>query len=184
MSKLLPGENLVVTDHPHWITLVKSLIVPAILVVLVAVADFTILFPQDNGGGIYVPHLRTILSLGVVALALLWLIVVWVRWQATTYTLTDQRITIETGVFSRQEKIIPIDRVQDCATRQSILGRILSYGRVEIDAAGSQGAEILLHLPRPGQFRDQVFTQSEKRRGGGVPASPAAAPLPANPSGV
>ena len=28
MSKLLPGENLVLKDHPHWITVVKSLIVP------------------------------------------------------------------------------------------------------------------------------------------------------------
>ena len=182
MSKLLPGENLVLKDHPHWITLVKSVIVPAVLVVLVAVADFTVLFPQANGSGLYVPHLRTILSLGVVALALLWLIVIWIRWQSTTYTLTDQRITIETGVFSRQEKIIPIDRVQDCTTRQSILGRIFGYGRVEVDAAGSQGAEVLLHLPSPGRFRDEVFTQSERRRGG--PAAPSAAPMPANPSGV
>jgi uncharacterized membrane protein YdbT with pleckstrin-like domain len=182
MSKLLPGENLVLKDHPHWITIVKSVIVPAILVVLVAVADFTIFFPQDNGGGIYVPHLRTFLSLGVVALALLWLIVVWIRWQSTAYTLSDQRITIETGVFSRQEKIIPIDRVQDCTTRQSVLGRILGYGRVEVDAAGSQGAEVLDHLPKPGEFRDQVFMQSEKRRGGSV--APSTASVPANPSGV
>src|SRR4029077_20292822 len=127
MSKLLPGENLVLKDHPHWITIVKSVIVPAILVVLVAVADFTIFFPQANGSGIYVPHLRTFLSLGVAALALLWLIVVWIRWQSAPHTLSDQRISIETGVFSRQEKIIPIDRVQDCTTRQSVLGRILGY---------------------------------------------------------
>jgi uncharacterized membrane protein YdbT with pleckstrin-like domain len=182
MSKLLPGENLVLKDHPHWITLIKSVIVPAVLVVLVAVADFTILFPQENGSGLYVPRLRTFLSLGVIALALLWLIVVWIRWRSITYTLTDQRITIEGGVFSRAEKIIPIDRVQDCTTRQSILGRILGYGRVEVDAAGSQGAEVLDHLPNPGQFRDQVFMQSERRRGG-QPAAPGA-PVPANPSGV
>lgn len=181
MSKLLPGENLILKDHPHWITIIKSLIVPAVLVIVVAVADFTILFPQENGSGFYVPHLRTILSLGVIALALLWVIVVWIRWQSTTYTLTDQRITIEAGVFSRQEKIIPIDRVQDCTTRQSIIGRLLGYGRVEVDAAGSQGAEVLAHLPHPGQFRDQVFMQSEKRRGGSMPST---SPAPANPSGI
>ena len=73
MSNLLPGENLVLKDHPHWITIVNSLIVPVVLLVVVAIADFTILFPQSNGGGIYVPHLRTFLSLGVVALVLLWL---------------------------------------------------------------------------------------------------------------
>jgi uncharacterized membrane protein YdbT with pleckstrin-like domain len=177
MSNLLPGENLILKDHPHWVVLIKSVLVPVVLVILVVIADFTVLGP-DN---LYVPHLRTILSIGVVALALLWLIVVWVRWQSTTYTLTDQRIKIETGVFGRQEKVIPIDRVQDCTTMMSVLGRMLGYGRVEVDAAGAQGAEILNHLPDPGTFRDQVFMQSEKRRGGGSPATPA---MPANPSGI
>src|SRR5579864_5619550 len=177
MSNLLPGENLILKDHPHWVVLIKSVLVPVVLVILVVIADFTVLGP-DN---LYVPHLRTTLSLGVVALALLWLIVVWIRWQSTTYTLTDQRIKIETGVFGRQEKVIPIDRVQDCTTRMSVFGRMLGYGRVEVDAAGAQGAEILNHLPNPGAFRDQVFMQSEKRRGGGSVAAPA---MPANPSGV
>jgi uncharacterized membrane protein YdbT with pleckstrin-like domain len=182
MSKLLPGENLILKDHPHWITVVGSLILPVVLVVAVAIADFTVLSP-NSVNGIYVPHLRTFLSLGIVALALLWLIVVWIGWRSITYTLTDQRITIETGVFSRSEKIIPIDRVQDCTTRMSLIGRILGYGRVEVDAAGAQGAEVLQFLPRPGQFRDQVFVQSEKRRGG-VAAAPSNAPASANPSGV
>jgi uncharacterized membrane protein YdbT with pleckstrin-like domain len=181
MSKLLPGENLVLKDHPHWITLIKSLIAPAVLLVVVAVADFTILGPDY---GFYTPNLRKILSAGVIALALLWLIVVWIRWQSISYTLTDQRIHIESGVFGRQEKVIPIDRVQDAMTKQSVFGRIFGYGRVEIDAAGAQGAEVLNHLPNPGTFRDQVFVLSEKRRGGGMPAAPSATSMPANPSGV
>jgi len=179
MGKLLPGENLVLKEHPHWITVVKSVVVPVVLVVVVLVADFTVLNP-DN---FYVPKLRTVLTLGALALAILWAIVVWIRWRSITYTLSDQRITIEAGVFSRQEKIIPIDRVQDCTTRQSIFGRMIGYGRVEVDAAGAQGAEVLDHLPKPGEFRDQVFVQSERRRGG---VGPAATPPPvaANPSGV
>ena len=183
MSKLLPGEQLVLKDHPHWVTVAGSVFLPAILVVAVAVLDFTLLSP-DMQAGIYVPHLRTFLSLGVAALALVWLIAVWISWQSIVYTLTDQRIMIQTGVFSRQEKIIPIDRVQDCTTRQSLIGRIFGYGRVEVDAAGAQGAEVLQYLPKPGEFRDQVFMQSEKRRGGGIAAPPSPAPMPANPSGV
>ena len=181
MSKLLPGENLVLQDHPHWITVIKSVLAPVVLLVVVAIADFTLLGP---GYGFYIPRLRTILTLAVVALVLLWLIAVWIRWRSISYTLTDQRIKIESGVFGRQEKIVPIDRVQDCTTRQSLLGRILGYGRVEIDAAGAQGAEILDHLPNPGNFRDQVFTESEKRRGGPAPTATPARPVPAHPSGV
>jgi uncharacterized membrane protein YdbT with pleckstrin-like domain len=179
MSKLLPGENLVLKKHPHWITVAGRVILPAVLVLGVAILDFTVLQQR-----VYVPHQRTFLSLGVAALALIWLISVWIRWQSIIYTLTDQRIMIQTGVFSRQEKIIPIDRVQDCSTRQSLVGRVFGYGRVEVDAAGAQGAEVLQYLPQPGEFRDQVFVMSEKRRGGGMPATPAGAPVPANPSGL
>jgi len=181
MSKLLPGENLVLKDHPHWITLIKSLIVPVVLLIVVAVADFTILGPDY---GFYTPNLRKVLSGLVVAIAVVWFVVVWIRWQSITYTLTDQRIKIESGVFGRQEKVIPIDRVQACTTKQSVIGRIFGYGRVEVDAAGAQGAEVLDHLPKPGDFRDQVFMLSEKRRGGGTPAAPPTTAVPANPSGL
>ena len=164
-GELLPGENLIVKVHQHWIFVVKSVLIPVALLILVVVSDFTFI------RSLKVSNLALFLTLAVVALALLWLIVVWIRWQSISYTLTDQRIKIETGVFGRQSKMIPIDRIQDCTTRMSLVGRMLGYGRVEVDAAGAQGAEVLEHLPNPGSFRDQVFVQSERRRG--APSSPA-----------
>jgi uncharacterized membrane protein YdbT with pleckstrin-like domain len=172
-SELLPGENLILRAHPHWVVLVKSLLIPVVLLVIVGIVDLTV------KAGTNIPHFRTILTLVGLAIAGLWFIVVWIRWQSTAYTLTDQRIKIETGVFGRSSKIIPIDRIQDCTTKQTLVGRMLGYGRVEVDAAGAQGAEVLNHLPNPGTFRDQVFVQSERRRG-----SAPSAPAPANPSGV
>jgi uncharacterized membrane protein YdbT with pleckstrin-like domain len=172
-SELLPGENLILRAHQHWVVVVKSLLIPIVLLVVVGIVDLTV------KSGTNIPHFRTILTLVAIAIAGLWFIVVWIRWQSTAYTLTDQRIKIETGVFGRSSKIIPIDRIQDCTTKQTLVGRMLGYGRVEVDAAGAQGAEVLDHLPNPGTFRDQVFVQSERRRGGA-----ASAPAPANPSGV
>jgi uncharacterized membrane protein YdbT with pleckstrin-like domain len=172
-SELLPGENLVLKAHQHWIVIVKSLVIPVVLLVIAGVVDVFV----KSGTGI--PHFRTIVSLAAIAIAGLWLIVVWIRWQSTSYTLTDQRIKIDTGVFGRSSKTIPIDRIQDATTKQTLFGRMLGYGRVEVDAAGAQGAEVLDHLPNPGAFRDQVFMLSERRRGGA-----SGAPAPANPSGV
>jgi uncharacterized membrane protein YdbT with pleckstrin-like domain len=172
-SVLLPGENLVLEAHQHWIVIVKSLVIPVALLVIAGVVD---LFVKSGTG---IPHFRTIVSLAAIAIAGAWLIVVWVRWQSTSYTLTDQRIKIDTGVFGRSSKTIPIDRIQDATTKQTLFGRMLGYGRVEVDAAGAQGAEVLDHLPHPGAFRDQVFMLSERRRGG-----VSGAPAPANPSGV
>ena len=163
-GQLLPGENLILKLHQHWIFVAKSLLIPIALLLLLVVADIVL-------GSTSATNIRLPLTLAIVAIALLWLIIVWIRWQSIVYTLTDQRIKLETGVFSRSEKIIPIDRIQDCTTRQSLIGRILGYGRVEVDAAGAQGAEVLVHLPKPGVFRDHVFVQSERRRGV-VPSSP------------
>ena len=171
-SELLPGENLILKTHQHWIVLAKSLVIPLVLLVIAVIFDFTVTSGQ-------VSESRPIVTLAAIALAVLWLIVVWIRWQATAYTLTDQRIKIEAGVFGRSSKVIPIDRIQDCTTKQTLFGRMVGYGRVEVDAAGAQGAEVLDHLPHPAEFRDQVFVQSERRRGG-APSSAA----PANPSGV
>ena len=42
-SDLLPGENLVITAHRHWVVVVKSILWPVILLVVVGIADFTIL---------------------------------------------------------------------------------------------------------------------------------------------
>ena len=171
-SELLPGENLILKTHQHWIVLVKSLVIPLVLLVIAVIFDFAVTSGQ-------VSESRAIVTLAAIAIAVLWLIVVWIRWQATAYTLTDQRIKIEAGVFGRSSKVIPIDRIQDCTTKQTLFGRMVGYGRVEVDAAGAQGAEVLDHLPHPAEFRDQVFVQSERRRGG-APSSAA----PANPSGV
>jgi uncharacterized membrane protein YdbT with pleckstrin-like domain len=170
-NELLPGENLILKDHPHWIVVVKSLVAPILLLIIAAVIDLT------TGRTGITRTVALFVTLAAIAIAILWLIVVWIRWQSIAYTLTDQRIKIESGVFGRQSKMIPIDRVQDCTTKVSLVGRMLGYGRVEVDAAGTQGAEVLDHLPNPGLFRDQVFVQSERRRGGASAVQP-------RPSGV
>src|ERR1051326_3710545 len=164
-GELIPGENLILKVHQHWIFVAKSLLIPIALLLLVVVADIIL-------GSTSSARIRLPLTLAVVAIALLWLIVVWIRWQSITYTLTDQRIMIQSGVFSRSEKIIPIDRVQSCTTKVSLIGRMLGYGHVLIDSAGeTQGSEVLEHLPRPRTFRDHGLVQSERRRGV-VPSSP------------
>src|SRR5713101_960451 len=175
-GELLPGENLILKLHQHWIFVAKSLMIPVALLLLTVVADIVL-------GSTSASNIRLPLTLAVVAIAILWLIVVWIRWQSIVYTLTDQRIKLESGVFSRSEKIIPIDRIQDCTTRQSLLGRMLGYGRVEVDAAGAQGAEVLEHCPSPVCF---VTTCLCSRSGGAVcealrPASQASEPTSRRP---
>lgn len=168
----MPGETIVLKAHQHWVTRVKLIALGVALVVLVALLDYLLTTVQQE--------YRVIALLAAVALLGLIAIVSWVQWGSRTFTVTDRRVLLDSGVFSRTSKVIALDRVQDISVNQSILGRILGYGRVEIDSAGAAGAEILAAVPRPQRFRDEVFVRAEKLRTApgpeGAPETPAPQP--------
>jgi uncharacterized membrane protein YdbT with pleckstrin-like domain len=163
-NDLMPGENLVLKEHQHWVVMVKPLLLPIALVVLAIVLDLLPSVPSDY---------KTLGTLAVVALLGLCLIAVWIRWNSRSFTITDRRVILDTGVFSRASKVIALDRVQDISTNQGVLGRLLGYGRIEIDSAGAAGAEVLNALPQPQKFRDEVFSRAEKLRTTGIEDSAA-----------
>lgn len=156
---LLPNESVVMKLHRHWIVVARELVWTVLVLILVVAA---VLFLGNR-----IPNdIKWVAVLVAVGLLGLNMIVAWIRWVSSNFILTDQRVILNTGVFSRNTKVIPLDRVQDCATHQNVIGRILGYGRAEIDAAGASGAEVLDHLPAPSRFRDAVFAQSQHLRTG------------------
>ncbi len=159
---LLPGESLVQRSHRHWVLLIESLLLPwAAAAVLMALL---VVLPQ----GLVQSDYRVIAVLAVVMLVGAWTILAWIRWASASFIVTDQRVILSQGVISHSSKVIALDRIQDIGTRQSLLGRLLGYGTVEIDAAASAGKESLSHLPRPEEFRDLIFQEVESRRGWSV----------------
>jgi uncharacterized membrane protein YdbT with pleckstrin-like domain len=58
---------------------------------------------------------------------------------ATTYTISNQRLTIRTGIMSRELHEARLERVQNVNYHQSLLERILQVGTVTFDTAGEAG---------------------------------------------
>ncbi len=54
----------------------------------------------------------------------------------TTYTITSERLTIETGLLGRELHETRLDRVQNVGCRQSLYERLVGVGTVEFDTAG------------------------------------------------
>ncbi|MBO0685969.1 MAG: PH domain-containing protein [Candidatus Dormibacteraeota bacterium] len=152
MPHLLEGEHLVHIYRRHWIRFVWHLAVPVIILVLVLVIESVtgILFKGDT------PVIVVVLALALVGL---WAIEGWVRWNAESLTLTDKRVILEEGIFSRSTKVIALDRITDVGTHQSVLGYMFHYGTVNIHT-GSSEAETFRFVPLPDSVRDQVFVQS------------------------
>lgn len=68
------------------------------------------------------------------------------------------RVIHRSGVLGKTERSIPIDRVQDVAISQGMLGRIFGYGDIRIESSGSSGTEIeVMGFSRPNKIRNAIL---------------------------
>jgi uncharacterized membrane protein YdbT with pleckstrin-like domain len=69
----------------------------------------------------------------------------------TTYSITNRRLTIETGLLSRRLHQTRLERVQNVNSTQSFLGRLARVGTVDFDTAGESEFDFTfrgVHDPR------------------------------------
>lgn len=160
-KNLLAGESMVMQPlRKHWIVLVSGLWLPTVVGLVVLFIDVALQIPQIT------QETRLLVTVIVLVIWGGWAAVVYLQWSSAELTVTDQRVIVEEGIFTRSSKVIALDRVQDVSTKQSFMGRILKYGLVEVDAAGAQGAEKFDYCRSPELLRDQVFILSEQLRRG------------------
>jgi uncharacterized membrane protein YdbT with pleckstrin-like domain len=62
-----------------------------------------------------------------------------VRRVSTRYTITNERLTIEHGLLSRDLHHTRLERVQNVNSRQTIWERVLRIGTVDFDTASEHG---------------------------------------------
>lgn len=122
-----------------------------------------------------------------VAVALgLWLVLALrgvVAWWATTYVLTTERIVVRQGLLARRGTEIPLESITNVLFSQGALERLLGYGDVVVESAGSQGQSQLQDIPDPEAFQSEIYRARELRslhlRGGGGVARDVVAQLEA-----
>lgn len=62
-------------------------------------------------------------------------------WWRFTYRVGEREMVIESGVLSRQRRVIPFDRVQDVAIERGVLARLFGTARVRVETGGSASDE-------------------------------------------
>ena len=67
-----------------------------------------------------------------IPVAIILLIVAWVRLASTKYRLTNQRLFKRTGLIARHEEEIELYRIQDVKMNQGIIQRLLKIGDITV----------------------------------------------------
>jgi uncharacterized membrane protein YdbT with pleckstrin-like domain len=124
------GEELLFHGHPSWRSMPGFHAKGVLLAVLIG-AIAGLLSAVASGKVQLLAVIVAVLAV-FVAVALTGLF----RRLRTTYTITNQRLTIETGLLSRELHETRLDRVQNVKSRQSMRDRLLGVGTVDFDTAG------------------------------------------------
>jgi|WetSurMetagenome_2_1015567.scaffolds.fasta_scaffold53353_2 uncharacterized membrane protein YdbT with pleckstrin-like domain len=175
-TKLREGERLIFQTSAHWITVVKPAIVFVLALVLL-VLSFILL--KDGGAARIVRPLCAALS---IVGAGYFGYYEWFR-RTDLWAVTNLRVVDEMGILKRYSKESPFDKINNLSYDQSLLGRMLGYGDVEIQTAAEDGATIYRKVAKPKQlketiahYRDEFPKEMEALHA--KPAPPAAAAPP------
>lgn len=97
------------------------------------------------------------------------------HWWRFRYGVGEAEFVIESGIFHRQRRVIPFDRVQDIAIEQGLLARAFGTAKVRIETGGSasdEGELDSISLADAQAMRDVIRTRSSAVASRGEAAEP------------
>ena len=163
-EQIQPGEEVVYRAHVTRISLVPWLLGLGLVLAGAAIAWQ------------YAPEPTILIAAGALALILavliLWKLMVL---RSFEHVLTNRRMIQQIGIFNKRSMDAPLDKVNNVEHWQTLWGRLLGYGDVEIDTASEHGATRFKDIARPLEFKNAIVAASEAYRSRRfAPAAPVA----------
>jgi len=128
-TQLKEGEKLIIEVRKHWIVLSKPFIATACMIfVLQNLGKYNLLGLKET--------LHKAGLCGIIICAL-YLIYVWLDRKYDIWAVTNQRVIDESGVVTHKAKESPLEKINNIDVVQTLSGRLMGYGRVQIQTRGT-----------------------------------------------
>lgn len=156
-SLLTEGEQIVLRSRQHWLALL-SRARTGVLLWLIGIALLVVVVWFNVAPGV----VRDVISgVAVVLLVLGILIFIFRAWQwwAQDYVVTNRRLLKVTGILNKRSADSSLEKINDAILSQSVWGRILNFGNLEILTAADQAVDRYYMLNSPKEFKKVMLTQ-------------------------
>jgi uncharacterized membrane protein YdbT with pleckstrin-like domain len=144
---LQPGEQILWIGKKHWIVYRYSLLFLIVGIILILL--------EYNYFDSELLIIATTILFGLLTLA--YGLQAWFDRWTTEIAVTDKRIIYKTGFINRHTKEMNMDKVASVDVDQTVWGRLLDYGSVEIlGTGGAGGFERLRRIASPIKLRNAI----------------------------
>ena len=137
-TPLQKGEKILLITRTSWITLIIPALVAIVGLVVAAFIDFF-----GCGLAVSVP-------------LLLYFLYKYLAWRVNIWGVTNYRVIDETGLLSHYAKESPLEKINNVSYDQTLFGRILNYGHVEIQTAAEIGSTDYDNVHGPKMLKDTI----------------------------
>ncbi len=186
-SLLGRGEQILYVARQHIFVLIANILTELALIALLVAAGLAsnMAFDTSNAviGGITASNLILMICVGISIIVLISGFIDYMRWNAEQYIVTDRRVIQVRGVLSKRVTDSSLEKINDVELRQSLLGRMLNFGTVEIlTAAGEEGANLMDRIEDPLAFKKAMLEAKHNHERGYGYLEPAYQPSRAAPN--
>jgi hypothetical protein len=158
---LAQGERIALRGRQHFLaTLMEGRVAWAIfiasLVLLVLVAQL------DPNTPDLVRQLFSWLALGLLLVGLAWLVQIYLNWYMQDYLVTNRRVLKVEGVLNKRSADSSLEKINDAVLEQSVFGRMLGYGDLDILTANEQSVDRYRMLAEAQTFKRTMLEEKHK----------------------
>lgn len=148
-SVLQPGETVRFKTNYHWVAFI-----PGLGLLVLAVLSYWWSGRPNTWYALWISLAVLLLAGAVILLAY----AAYRRW-ITEIAITDLRVIYKTGLLTRLTDEMPLGKVENIEITQSIFGRLLDYGNVDVQGTGAIGigSDKLRRIASPLAFRDHIL---------------------------
>jgi uncharacterized membrane protein YdbT with pleckstrin-like domain len=159
------NERPVFSTHQHWIAfLLTSGMTVALLflAILFTVVLFVYVSPQLVANGVLKDEFTRNLVLAIVGFIILvyplgHFLFDFFWWKSEYYIVTNFRVIRLTGIFNKSVQDSSLEKVNDIVMRQSLIGRWLGYGFLEIVTGSDIGVNKFDRVANPIEFKTAML---------------------------
>ncbi len=132
---LVAGEEILTHRHPHWKMLVGPVLV---LLVVVGLGSYLAALVGAQSWG---PWARIVLAVIALGLVVRFTLMPVIRWRTTHFVVTNRRVLVREGLFTRRGLDIPLRRITSVQFRHTLFERIFGVGTLVMESASDEPLE-------------------------------------------
>ncbi|MEI8307401.1 MAG: PH domain-containing protein [Chloroflexales bacterium] len=166
-------EQILYIARQHLFVLIANILAELALIALLVAAgvasnwafntkDSTPLF----GTSLTASNLILLLCVVISVIVMISGFIDYLRWNTEQYIVTDRRVIQVRGILNKQVIDSSLEKINDVELRQSLIGRMMNFGTVEILTASEEGVNTMDRIEGPLDFKKAMLEAKYKHERG------------------